>query len=76
VPPFVPLALPSCYGESSAVPQLLLGRLREANDDGKPAPATIKAVTAYAVMAGAKSPADAEFAVLWIRPARDSLAAK
>ena len=68
--------LPSRYGEGSAVPQLFLGRFREANEEGKPAPVTVKAVTVYAVMEGAKTPADTEFAVQWIRLAKDSLAAK
>jgi hypothetical protein len=36
----------------------------------------INSVTVYAVMEGAKTPAEAEFAVQWIRLAKDSLAAE
>ena len=59
--------LPSRYGEGSAVPQVFSGRFNEANEGGKPAPVKLKSVTVYAVMEGAKTPADTEFSVEWVR---------
>lgn len=59
--------LPSHYGEGSAVHKLFAGRLDEANEQGKPAPVKINSLTVYAVMEGAKTPADTDFSVQWIR---------
>lgn len=67
--------LPSTYGDGNPVPQLFFGRLAESNEPGKPAPVKLNRLTVYAVMEGAKTPADAEFSVQSIRLTKDSLAA-
>ncbi|MGE5532410.1 MAG: hypothetical protein ACM3VW_09870, partial [Bacteroidota bacterium] len=67
--------LPSGFGDGSAVPRVFLGRFSEGNET-KPAPVKINSVTVYAVMEGAKTPADTDFSVQWIRLAKDSLHAK
>lgn len=59
--------LPSQYGEGSAVPRVFAGRLDEANEATKPAPVKVNSLTVYAVMEGAKTPAETEFSVQWIR---------
>lgn len=65
--------LPSQYGDGSAVPQLFLGRFKEANLSNHPAPVKINSVTVYAVIEGAKTPASADFSMQWIRLTKDSL---
>jgi hypothetical protein len=65
--------IPSQYGDSSAVPQLFLGRFKEANLSNHPAPVKITNVTVYAVMEGAKTPATTDFTLQWIRLTKDSL---
>lgn len=65
--------LPSPYGAGSNLPQVFFGRFGETPEE-RPAPVTLKGLTVYAVMEGAKTPAESEFTMRWLRLTRYPLA--
>ena len=63
----------SSWGDGTPAPQLFTRRLAEGHHRDRPAPRLLKRVTVYAVVSGAKTPNESDFAIHWIRICNDTL---